>query len=451
MLIAMVYMLILGCSRKEFVEIHNKLPESNTARKLALFLDGTGNDRNSRTNISRLYEITSNQDRDNMYLFYSEGVGSNANIFGAGAGSGIGKDVIDSYYFLEKYYKKNEDSEIYIFGFSRGAYTARILAGMLYTIGLYNLSAFSDEDKKEIIYDLYYSAYKGKDKKPEKIKEDARKIIDIWREKRLVKQYVQTVDSSSCDYYKENQIKIKFMGLWDTVEALGLTSSWEAFLDKSSIKNDSQEIKNPNKRYFDQICNIEHVSHALSLDDNRAFVFTPIIMTYGDINKACKANEGNISQKVNEVWFSGAHSNVGGGYGEDTSLYDKKSTINLALSGVSLNWMISEIQQYGDLLPKHARVFEDRFAYIHNAEDGIEKIYRNATRLEIVKKYINTDSVYKELKVHKSFFDRVEANISDAGYDSKWYKSDFFEKCFKQNSDEQNCTLINKIPKDQAK
>ncbi|MBU0925016.1 DUF2235 domain-containing protein, partial [bacterium] len=180
-IIFVLTLIFTSCSSKTYtIEIHEKDHNSKERKKVALFLDGTANDRNSRTNISKVFEIVANQNKDNMYLFYNEGVGTSGRFLGAMTGWGTDKDVKEAYSFLSDYYKSGD--KLYIFGFSRGAYTARILAGMLYTVGIYDLSNFNDKDKEEIISELYHDAYKGNSVKVQKSKEkilsDKDKIIN---------------------------------------------------------------------------------------------------------------------------------------------------------------------------------------------------------------------------------------------------------------------------------
>ena len=401
---------VSGCSSKTYtIEIHPKKENNNTPKKVALFLDGTANNLKSRTNISKLFNIVANQDRDNLYLFYNEGVGTKG--VGLGTGTGLGKDVREAYQFLTKEYSK--DSELYIFGFSRGAYTGRVLAGMIYTIGIYNLNNFSKIDRKKIIDELY-DVYKGKNKKRDKIKIEANQIVENWKILKK-KKNISSVDN----------VEIKIMGLWDTVEAMGITSTWEAIKEKAGKEDDKQNIVNPNLKYFDQICNMKHVLHALSLDDNRANLFTPIIMTSNYMIEKCEnKNDINISKKVNEVWFAGAHADVGGGYRE-----------NNTLSGISLNWMITqinnlEINDKFKLLPINIKIYQNENGYIHDAENGLKSIYSFAIRDKILKKYIEEKSVYKKIKIHKSVISRLKYKGCKEEYNSKWYTNSIFKNCF---------------------
>ena len=132
---ALSIFLISGCSSPSFFTHIPSTPE-NFNKHVALFLDGTGNDFDSGTNISRLYDITVNQPRNDIVAYYGEGIGTKRNkILRMMIGWGIGKDVRDAYKFLVENFNPATDT-LYLFGFSRGAYTARILAGFLFYTGL---------------------------------------------------------------------------------------------------------------------------------------------------------------------------------------------------------------------------------------------------------------------------------------------------------------------------
>lgn len=430
-----------GCSNKTYtVEIHPK-KEKNSIRRVALFLDGTANDFKSRTNISKLYNIIANQDLDNLYLFYNKGVGTDGKFIGAGTGFGIDKDVREAYEFLTLTYSLG--SKIYLFGFSRGAYTARILAGMIQTVGIYDLKQLNKYDRKQLIKKLY-QAYKGKNKTKEIIQKKANKVIQDYKTSTTIYQ----------TYSANNNDKIiKMMGLWDTVEALGVVSTIEAIKNKLGIEKDKQDITHPNNRYYDKICKVEYVFHALALDDNRANVFTPIIMTDKDMITDCGNDEKNIniSKVVTEVWFSGAHADIGGGYDYDDNLSNENE---LSLSGVSLNWMLKNISKVDrKLIPKNIKVYQDINGKIHNAESSIRPAYKKVNRVDILKKYLQ-ESIYKKIKIHKSVIDRLKLKNRN-GYDSKWYEfnstntdsqSILLQKCFQINKNilfkEKECKFI---------
>lgn len=153
------------------------------------------------------------------------------------------------------------------------------------------------------------------------------------------------------------------MAIWDTVEALG----WP---DRT---NDPRENL---PRYFIETCNIDRVFHALSIDDNRAHSFTPIFVRPKDDAKVCaelmpqtdyahRSTENRPpaaapAPVIEEVWFAGAHADIGGGYGPN-------ALVDGYLSGVSLNWMLNRLNDEG-LFARDASVFEDRYGPIHDAK-----------------------------------------------------------------------------------
>ena len=413
-----------ACSSTNTVQIHPPIKQPPNEKIVALFFDGTQNDRDSRTNISTLSDIVTNQNRDNLYVFYSEGVGSDGRFAGAGTGWGIGNDVAEAYAFLSEYY--TSDSKLYVFGFSRGAFTSRILAGMIYSIGLYDLTSFQKDERIKIAKQLF-DAYKGKGKDITSIKQQGNDIVNKWKSQSNAK----LTSKLEPGYIPSIQV----MGLWDTVEALGVVPTWEAIKEKVFGINDPQNIIDPNGRYIDQICNAEHIYHALSLDDNRANVFTPIIISSKHVVSTCKPEDSSIS-KVEEVWFSGAHSDVGGGYSiNDNNNKGDNTDRDISLSGISLNWMMTKLKESApELLPKDAEVFENHLAYLHDAEN-YSPMYKRVTRHNILTKYFEF-SRYGKLKIHYSVFNRLALPANEReklGYDSGWYKLDKFKECFDIN------------------
>lgn len=432
----------IGCANKPAYLIQSNAPiiaePRNPTRQLALFLDGTENDLRSKTNISVLSEIVKNQDKDNLYVFYNEGVGSQGDPLGAGTGLGINDDIAETYAFLARYYAPG--SEIYFFGLSRGAYTARIVAGMVRSVGLYDLNSIPrDEERIKLSKQLYviykekYSSCNDHERKVE-IEKCVRTIADAARD--AIHRYRASHRYPLIPDEPYQNVEIKAMGLWDTVEALGVVQTVEAIRRDLGGAEDPQNIVNPNHRYLDQICNVQHIYHALSLDDNRANLFTPVILTSDYVALPCTAQEANLG-KIEEVWFSGAHADVGGGYSRIEGNGNGDFTDrDLSLSGISLNWMMSRLKRDApNLLPKDAKVFENPYAYAHDAENG-SLLYSVATREKILDKYLKF-SRYKKLKIHASVIDRLSRPKTDGekktmGFDSMWYTKGKLAECFKE-------------------
>ena len=134
------------------------------------------------------------------------------------------------------------------------------------------------------------------------------------------------------------------MAIWDTVEALGAPDFTMSPDEKVS-------------HYYLAPCNVDHVFHALALDDNRAYSFTPIFATGKTMGQSCP--DASKKPKVEEVWFAGAHADVGGSYAPGNRLHGH-------IPGVSLNWILDHLRQF-NLFDPDARVFADPMGPVHDA------------------------------------------------------------------------------------
>lgn len=178
------------------------------------------------------------------------------------------------------------------------------------------------------------------------------------------------------------------VGLWDTVEALG----WP---------NAREDIDMPNGRYEDQVCNMDKVLHAVALDDNRATMYTPILMSLPRLWQHCADQPGKArGAHVTEVWFAGAHSDVGGGYGRGY------------LSGVSLNWMLGEVGRIGiggrSVFPQEAGVYADPLDIVHDAQ-GNNLLFRRIFKRRARDLQGYAGQTGQTIKVHESAIARLKA------------------------------------------
>jgi hypothetical protein len=235
--------------------------------------------------------------------FYDDGVGT-ANfklwkIVGGAFGVGLSRNVRQLYKELVRIYDGGaEPDQIFLFGFSRGAFTVRTLAGLIANQGI--LPRREDDDPRALdrrvreAYKAYRRCYRP----------------SLWRRWPWsvlfpVPERRQAADAP----------RIRFMGVWDTVDAVGLpfhlADVWNRVVYQFKFENrDLSSI-------VDQAC------HALSLDDERAS-FTPVLW-----------NEGKDNGRIEQVWFAGVHSNVGGGYPKQ------------GMSLVALDWMMEKAQHAG--------------------------------------------------------------------------------------------------------
>lgn len=365
-------------------------PNNDTPRKFVIFFDGTANNEKSDTNIKKLHSLITLQNRTDITSIYIDGVGVGIGVIGMATGWGISDRVKIAYSFLLDNYHQGD--EIFIFGFSRGAYSGRILASLLYYAGIPNIEATKKLRSSDVAR-IIYKSFKGKKSSIERRYAIQRTFLDNGLP-------------------TPTPVSVNVLGLWDTVEALGFPD-YEA------------NIEIPNPKYGDQLCNVKRAYHAVSIDDDRERIFTPILLTRPHLVLDCDLKSMTraqyLDEVVDEVWFPGAHADVGGGYP------------NSLLSGVSLNWMVNKLSGT-NLIPKNASLSENRFEPTHDPENGFpwSILYRKQSRE--LHKYTETgiynerDSI-KRLKLHRSMIERLEiAKPNDHEY--SWLKSNAYPNCF---------------------
>lgn len=279
-------------------------------KKLILCCDGTwnqpsyqANQHNPPTNVRKLMRAIEPEDNDghNQVVYYLEGVGTtNAwdRFIGGITGKGISRNIQDGYRFLVTNYQPGD--EIYLFGFSRGAYTARSLAAMLGCVGLI------DKNDLEEVPRLYAYYRTQPTKRATSAHHDPLS--------RLVTRHVP----------------IKFIGVWDTVGALGIPLP--------GLRTLSQKLwvgfHNMSLGY-----NVEQAYQALAIDEQRP-PFAPDLWDRADLQAPQGALCGDdtpqiVPPTVLQVWFAGSHSNVGGGF------------LDPGLSDVTLEWMVDRSREAG--------------------------------------------------------------------------------------------------------
>jgi uncharacterized protein (DUF2235 family) len=272
-------------------------------KRLAIFLDGTWNTLNNNTNVWRLKSLCA-QTAD-QYVYYSQGVGTRygETIRGGMLGYGIDNEILDAYTWLIQHFVQGD--EIFIFGFSRGAYTARSLSGLITKCGILRPGAPLSIEQ---LYDRYKQ---GRAKRRIDQLQSAASPDDFTLEEQWLVRY-------------STPTPIKLVGVWDTVGSLGL-----AF---ESIRRRMQKY-----RFLDtHLYRTNQLAfHALALDEHRRS-FEPTFWTR-TVRKGQPGSTPRPLDQVEQRWFVGAHANVGGGYPSDLLaqaplkwLMDKASAAGLA-------------------------------------------------------------------------------------------------------------------------
>jgi hypothetical protein len=279
------------------------------SKNIILLSDGTGNaaDRVWKSNVWRVFESLDLRGNSQIAV-YDDGVGTSSfkplAILGGAFGWGLKRNVLDIYKFLCLNYKEGDN--IYGFGFSRGAFTMRVVIGLVLHQGLVK------GNTEEEIYEqakMAYRAYRS-----------ARFHTFLHLEFffRLARNIILFLLGRRYDQTKNTPIEsIEFLGLWDTVAAYGLP------VDEMSrgVSQWILPLELPD-RSFDM--RIKCACHALSLDDERT-TFHPVLWNESGVPK----------DRLCQVWFSGVHSNVGGGYPDDS------------LAHIPLYWIMQEAQARG--------------------------------------------------------------------------------------------------------
>jgi uncharacterized protein (DUF2235 family) len=269
------------------------------AKNIVVCCDGTGNEfGESNSNVVKLYQALVRSPEQLVY--YHPGVGTmgakNAltqaakfwtKVRGLAFGYGLSDNILDAYQFLMQTFEPGD--RVFIFGFSRGAYTARALCGMLRMFGL-----LSRGNEGLIPYAL--RLFK---------RDDSGIIARITARpsKFHTASGFKTTFSQACQPH--------FLGVWDTVSSVG----W--ILDPIGLK--------PGRLpYTFDLAEIGIVRHAVSVDERRAFFRQNLV-------------HENAARDIKQVWFAGVHSDVGGSYPEAES----------GLSKISLRWMMREAAAAG--------------------------------------------------------------------------------------------------------
>ncbi|MFO0991678.1 MAG: DUF2235 domain-containing protein [Hyphomicrobiales bacterium] len=289
-------------------------------KRLALFLDGTWNTVGDNTNVWRLKSLCSTvAGQGGQSVYYDPGLGTQMGekLRGGMFGYGIDKNLQDAYeWLIDKY---SEGDEIFLFGFSRGAYTARSLAGFIAMCGLLKPGA-------PLSINQLYARYRRKD--------EPRTVWTLVDDEAAGLSNSFSVEDQWVLKYSQ-RVPIKFVGVWDTVGALGVPAFNIKYYSSSSYGFLHTGLRLP----------VQHGFHAVAIDEHRK-AFSPTLWTKKSFHNRKNAPDRLLSQ-VEQRWFPGAHGNVGGGYENDL------------LAQIPLIWIMNKAASLGLLFRRNVVVDGD--------------------------------------------------------------------------------------------
>ena len=381
------------------------------AKVIAVFADGTGNSSAKlfKTNVWRLYDALDTSDPGNsgdirQIAYYHDGVGTSSfkplAVVGGAFGWGLKRNILDLYTFICRNYE--EGDRICAFGFSRGAFTVRLLTGLVAEKGLVRNT--SESDLKTYSRDAYRD-FRRKFKQTGGLVELLRwardSFITLWRRVTGKNTYKEQRRA-----HPNHMPHVDFVGVWDTVAAYGMPIAEIT----RGIDDWIWPLSMPNYELHDKV---RRARHALALDDERD-TFHPLIWD----------ERHEKTDRIKQVWFAGVHSDVGGGYPDDSLAY------------VSLDWMLNEAStpthDPDDPGPAFSLRFQQRAVdeikrimnangALHDSRRGVGAYYRyqprklsarinppDPTTLLMQDPDAKTRPLLKSVKIHDSVFRRIQ-------------------------------------------
>lgn len=292
----------------------------DSMKKLVFCADGTWDDPDSNSNVCQLYNAVENIPGVQIPM-YDSGVGSDGTPFdrwlGGGVGAGLFQKIRDGYTAIAAQYCPGD--QIFLFGFSRGAYTARSLAGMIAICGL-----------------------------PTVMQSDSRCLDTAFEAYRNAAQRPALLEDLNAEYHMDDA-KIQLLGVWDTVGSLGIPAMFGQ-IDTTQYGFLSTGLHQ----------DVLNAVQALSIDEER-LQFQPALWTGTPVP----------GQFISQVWFPGVHCDVGGGYAPDAN--------GAKLANIPLLWMARHAKACGlqfrpGVLPVDT-LGSDALATIHQSRTGAYRIF----------------------------------------------------------------------------
>jgi uncharacterized protein (DUF2235 family) len=374
------------------------MSENWVPKNIVLLSDGTGNSSSKifKTNVWRLFQALDLTDEKQQVAYYDDGVGTSSfkwwAAFTGVFGIGLKRNVLDIYCFCCRNYKHKPDDDevgdrIFGFGFSRGSYTMRVVAGFIARIGLVRyghnedeLNGHNEEElrSKAIVAYREYRKYATQRSLATRYLNRLRRLRDFFSRNLMRKPGFKQIEFTPVK-------KIHFLGLWDTVDAYGgpideIVRAIDYWYWPLSMPDRFMNGK------------IQRACHALSLEDERD-AYKPVLWD----ERYVKLHDGQLvpidqnpmdqkwtpphangplpaidRERLSQVWFVGVHCDVGGCYPQD------------GLSYFSLDWMIDRAKVYDlkllDVQTDWLRSLINRFDKLNDSRHGVAAYYRYKPR-----------------------------------------------------------------------
>jgi uncharacterized protein (DUF2235 family) len=274
---------------------------------------------------------------------------------GGAFGWGLKRNVLDLYRYACRNYRDGD--QIYGFGFSRGAFTMRVVIALIASEGLVRSTDESELNRRSLqAYRAFRSTFQ-----PRKFRgftTFGRWLRDSWVARRDRRRNIAPYSRTD-----NREARIRFVGVWDTVAAYGGPISEIT----RAIDNWLYPLSMPD---YQLNASVECARHALAIDDERD-AFQPLL--WDEVHEDALINQGKVKpDRLQQVWFTGMHSDVGGGYPDES------------LSYVSLLWMMEEAEKVGlRTLPAIKERFfalANSYGPMHDSRSGFASYYRYQPR-----------------------------------------------------------------------
>ena len=348
------------------------------SKNIVLLSDGTGNSSAKvlKTNVWRLFQALDLRDPERQIAYYDDGIGTSSfrplAILEGVFGIGLKHNVLDIYSFCCRNYQPGD--RIYGFGFSRGAFTIRVVAGFIARIGLIRYDGNDEHLARDAA--IAYREYR----RVRNFRSGGNLLIGPLRKLRDFVSHVLLRNPSLEELDRVEVDRIEFLGVWDTVDAYGgpieeITRAIDYWYWPLSMPDQFMNRK------------ILRACHALALEEERD-AFRPVLWddryVRGDDGlhpvtqdwtprRTPVPGDPHIDdERISQVWFVGVHSDIGGGYSR------------AGLAHWTLAWMIERAKVYGLTLlqwqENELEPFVDRYDRLNDSRHGLGGYYRYRPR-----------------------------------------------------------------------